>query len=364
MSLNPLDNPLERLGVLPNGMNWRGGWLVSEQYYLNDVVISPLTTASFILNGKTTLLGGADPSLNPDWIELSNPTTGVVSVNAGVGITITGTGSNPIVNNDGILTFTAGTGVNNTGTATNPIINNTGVLTCSAGTGISITGTTNPIITNDGIRTLTAGAGVSVSAGNNPIVANTGILGITAGSGLSSTGGQTPTLAVSTSLQPKISQIFYQLNVPAGLTPSPVPPTSTGSIVVILNSPTMFATQLATTGTPDPNGSWLIDLSSWNFILTTTPVGLNRIITFTFVDNTTAGGPFTYSPNVGGIVRFQIGANVPSFNLGQVVFDMNVARGTGMRTIDEIVVNNTTGADLYMGGWNDVIATYYPQGVQ
>jgi len=51
----------------------------------------------------------------------------------------------------GVDTVTAGTGISVTGTVTNPVINNAGVLTISAGTNISITGTAqNPIINSSG----------------------------------------------------------------------------------------------------------------------------------------------------------------------------------------------------------------------
>lgn len=51
--------------------------------------------------------------------------TGVLSVTAGTGITVTGTATNPIVNNAGVLSVTAGTNITVTGTAADPIINAT-----------------------------------------------------------------------------------------------------------------------------------------------------------------------------------------------------------------------------------------------
>ena len=52
--------------------------------------------------------------------------SGVNSVTAGTGITVTGTSTAPIINNAGVNSVTAGSGVTISGTSTNPIINATG----------------------------------------------------------------------------------------------------------------------------------------------------------------------------------------------------------------------------------------------
>ena len=342
MSLTPLENPLKRLLTIPTVMNWRGGFDPTEQYFLNDVAVSPLTTASYILTGRTALLGGADPSLNPDWIELSNPTTGVASVSAGTGINLTGTG-------------------------TNPIINNSGVLTTTAGLGISITGTANPIITNDGIRTITAGSGISVSAGNNPSIGNTGILSITAGTGLASTGGQNPTLSISAPQSSLLTNFTSSVNIGGLNPPTQIVAGATGTVVMILSSPTLFSTQLAS-GAPDTNGTWLFDFNSWTFELASppaTPIGLNRNLAISFVDNLTVGGPYTYTPANGGRIYFISGTTTPfTITLGEIAFDVNLARATGMRTVDGVVIFNNTNVDMTEAGYGDVMGSYYPLGVQ
>ncbi len=51
--------------------------------------------------------------------------TGVLVISPGPGISITGTTTNPIVNNTGVLTVSAGTNVTITGTASDPIVNAT-----------------------------------------------------------------------------------------------------------------------------------------------------------------------------------------------------------------------------------------------
>ncbi|MCS7366559.1 MAG: hypothetical protein NDF52_01625 [archaeon YNP-WB-062] len=68
--------------------------------------------------------------------------------------------------------------------------------TLNAGPGISITGSGNSrTISNTGVLSLTAGSGISLNASTgNILINNTGILGINVNAPLTSTGGQTPTL--------------------------------------------------------------------------------------------------------------------------------------------------------------------------
>lgn len=73
-SLESLSNPVERFAVLPQVMNLNrdpqtasADWIVTRQYYQNDVVISPLDGAAYILNwtaGGDAYKGGVDPSLD------------------------------------------------------------------------------------------------------------------------------------------------------------------------------------------------------------------------------------------------------------------------------------------------------------
>jgi hypothetical protein len=348
MAFASLENPLERLNTLPTTMNWRGGWLATEQYYLNDVVVSPVNVASYILVGKTALLGGGDPTTNPDWVELSNTATGVLQVNAGIGLVNTGTPTIVDLENTGIITIAsgnAGIGVaNGSGPPypLNTVISNTGVLSVAAGN-----------------------AGIAVSAPTGAItVSNNGILGITAGTGLSSTGGQTPTLSVSSSGLPKLSvATVYSLSGTL-MTPDPAPQGVVGVLPFVLVSPlNAFGTDLAT-GVADPNGTWILDLTKWTFAITGVQAGATNNIAYSFVDTATAGGPYTYSPAYSQFIRTNIGASLPySLNLGQCTFEIAAARATGMRTINEIHVLNNTGATMEFDGAGDVLCSYYANGV-
>jgi hypothetical protein len=141
--------------------------------------------------------------------------SGVQSVSAGTGISLTGTASDPIVNNDGVLSVGVGTGLVNTGTAADPVIeiSGTGTITfqdvnatklAASGTGSDystfgtyprIGGTYSPptdpsqlapvqyVIDNKGVQSLTA-ADASITVGGtaaDPTVA-VAASGVVAGS--------------------------------------------------------------------------------------------------------------------------------------------------------------------------------------
>lgn len=177
MSFATLENQLSRLNVLPNAMNWRGGWSVSEQYYLNDVVISPNDGYSYILT-VTSLQGGVDPAGNlVDWTGIAPATGGgITAIVGGAGISIDNTNPLiPVVNNTGILTATAGVGLINVGTANEPEFDNIGVITLTATNGVSnISTAENPILENTGLLSLTVGNGIAnIGTLQDPNIENT-----------------------------------------------------------------------------------------------------------------------------------------------------------------------------------------------
>ena len=119
---------------------------------------------------------------------------GVDSVIAGTAISITGSSTNPVVNNIGVTAAVAGTGIGVSGATGNVTISNTGVLALTAGTNVTITGTaSNPIInsSNPGgtLTGITAGTGIAVSgSAPSPTVSNTGVLSVAAGTNVTITG--------------------------------------------------------------------------------------------------------------------------------------------------------------------------------
>lgn len=115
------------------------------------------------------------PSFHPEeFAQSSAPGTGTVtSVNAGTGISITGTATDPVVNNTGVLSFvTVNTGLTNIGSATAVQLQFNGTQSVTAGTGISLTGTfQNPVVNNTGVLTVTAGSRVSLTGtAANPVI--------------------------------------------------------------------------------------------------------------------------------------------------------------------------------------------------
>lgn len=87
-SLESLANPLERIAVLPDAMNFRKNpqtglpyWDATIQYFINDVVISPITEGAYICSGgasnQTAVLGGSDPSADTTGVWWSTSVQGV-----------------------------------------------------------------------------------------------------------------------------------------------------------------------------------------------------------------------------------------------------------------------------------------------
>jgi len=137
-----------------------------------------------VLNGQTLILR-YDATLARmvqigGTVGSSGGAPGVLSISAGPGISITGTGTVPVVNNTGVLSITAGAGISVTGTGANPVVTNTGVLSITAGTNVSLGGTAqNPII-----NAATGGGPVTPVLYRRPNIA--GMVGIDASAFLTS----------------------------------------------------------------------------------------------------------------------------------------------------------------------------------
>lgn len=86
-SLEPLQNPLTRVGANRlQGVNWKHDlvtnscdWDEAAQYYVNDLVFSPLNGGAYVMRGgdtapfATVVRGGDDPSLAPGMWEALAP---------------------------------------------------------------------------------------------------------------------------------------------------------------------------------------------------------------------------------------------------------------------------------------------------
>jgi hypothetical protein len=99
----------------------------------------------------------------------------VESITAGSGISVDNTVETaPVVSNTGVLSVSAGTGISLSGTASAPVVSNAGVLSVSAGTGISLSGTASaPVINAEAVKVeqftgTVASFSVPESGGTNP----------------------------------------------------------------------------------------------------------------------------------------------------------------------------------------------------
>ena len=432
MSIQGLQTPFERLAALPTTMNWRGTWLNTETYFQNDVVVSPLSTAAYILPNETTHRGGVDPALSPLWAELSPLSTGIQSITSGnAGIAVDNTDpQQPIVSNTGVLTIGAGTGIEVDNTdPLNPVVSSTAVSQVQAGNGILIGGTQQlPLITNTGVLQLNQGDGISLTAQTGTIgISNTGVIQIIPGGGidvgtdpnfvtLTNTGvtnftalgsgliqggtAQSPTVTnngvlsvaagdatiivnntdphnpIISSSAPQFSQI---VSVAFPFSATGTYPPNTAMIIEVITSraiPSPFTTYLLN-GAPSPLGIFMIDLTQFMLNFTASPGGSPNVIqnqySITFVDATTAGGPYSYTSatilNNQYLVAGSLYTNGQSLGinppLGYVYFNVADARTAGMRQLDALRVLNSTNGTMnmlsYVQGINGV---YYPAGLE
>lgn len=383
--LSSLENPLERLQVLPFAMNWRGVWNNTTQFFKNDVVLSPITSATYIALNVSTL-GGADPSLTPaDWGELAPATTGVIGVTAGAGIAIGGTPTLPIISNTGILSATAGLGITNTNTATDPRFENTGVLSLSvASPGLSSTGGATPTITNTGVLSVVSGgAGVSVVGTSIPTIVNTGVLTLSAtptgllvtggaqtptitntgvvtlgvGAGLALGGSPTnPTLTLTATSSPPVMSLITTISAPPD-----IPPANTSSSG-FSPSPTSTLANHLLNGSPDPNGVWVLDFTGFTYFINSPSGGGNTL--FLAIRDTVTGGGAVYG-GIPGTGFVNVDTVRPLYcSVGKFYLNVAACRATGFRVLTNLLVANDTGAIATNTAFTAVPAFYYPNGIQ
>ena len=410
-------NPLEELVLYPNMMKWRGTWTSSEQYFKNDIVISPINTAPYILIGETAVLTSTDPSLDPLWEELAPSITGIQSVQGGAGITVTNpTGPVATIINDGVIQVTQGTNIQvDNSDPRNPIVSTSGLITgVQAGDGISVGGLTIvPTITNTGIRTLAVGPGLqSDNDPNNPSIFSTAVLTITGSSGINVTSGQTPTITNTgvlsvlsgnagitvnntvptapvisnsgvisitagngitlsgTAQNPIISgkgPVLSSAGLFAATTTSPAAPGTAIEYIISPPAANIFTTYL-NSGAPDVTGGFMIDLSTVNLFLagSGTPL-VTDVVDIVISDNTTTA-PTPIQFVIGSISMVITGNSYPFQTRSSSYFvDVATIRAGGFRVLDAIYYSNgTTSASLESNtyGAGDINVTYFPAGFQ
>ena len=303
-----LSDPLNRLNALPTAVNWRGEWSPTIVYYRNDIVVSPLTAGTYInIIPSTTILGGADPSINAvAWYAFGIGAGGLEEITGSEYITV-GPTTTPKITNNGVITLDIGRNLNNLTSDQFPTLEDTGVNSILANPGILVTpGSAGPTITNTGVTQIVAyplsglafgtgtgnvtiqytgkqsvnslpGSGITVGTGQSPLVTNTGLLSLAVGAGLAnistpqtpniintgvldiSGSGITvtgfPSIELST-LHPSVSLIGTLVN--AVMTP-PSLVNQVGRIPITQIPGSVWATSIATQ-TPYSSGTFIINL--------------------------------------------------------------------------------------------------------
>lgn len=414
MSVQGLQNPYERLQVLPTTMNWRGLWLVTQTYFKNDIVVSPANGASYVLANQTAVNGGADPSVNPEYVELSPLSTGIIGITQGTAIGISGPPNNPTITNNGVRTVD-GDGVtvvvDNTD-PNNPVISSNSITVLQPGSGISIDNANPqiPVVSNTGVRQIlaadssvnvsnptgivtisangligvTPGLGISVTgSAQNPVIANSGVASLVVSTGLSSTGGVNPTIANTgvLSVTPADSSIIaggtaqnVTLRTSAPVLTAAFSADSTGVLpanpglaigISVTTRPTasIFFQYLAN-GAPDPTGIFIIDMSQ--FLLRFNAAGAGQVLQNVFTVIFRNGATNYTSSTVLNNGYLNVGLSYPIVASGGLVY-LNVAeaRAAGLTGLTQILILNATNGELQLvSGPAGVNATYYPLGLQ
>jgi hypothetical protein len=416
-----LKNPLDRIGLLPTTMNWRGLWVETEQYFIYDLVVSSVNSSTYILLNQTALKGGDDPTTNADWAEFSATATGVQSVTAGLGIENIGTTTEVILQNTGVRTLEVGSGLALVGSdPQNPTIINTGVNSITQGAGINVqtlaipnnpkitqisntgvlsvaTGNagitidnTNPqipVISNTGVYSVTSGnAGISVNTANNiATINNTGVLSFNiVGTGLSNSTGtatdiklqNTGILTVSAGIgsgititgdaqNPQLASYAPQLTqVTDGttmtITPSEIPSGTSCIIGFVQTTGNLWATYLANGDPSARDGYFVIDLSRIILSPSTYSQPIDPASTVNISIEDAAG----HSLIIGTIQSNNgtTGGTYTPYSLGGLVFRLAAARSNGLNSVSKIVIGNNTGITLYSANTSAIYAVYYPDG--
>lgn len=422
MSIQGLQNPFERLSVLPTTVNWRGTWVVSETYFKNDVTVSPNNGSSYILTGATSVnIGDDEPSTSALWSQFSNTSTGIESVNGiAPGITVDNTNPlQPIISNTGVLTITGGAAVfvDNTdpqnpivnssaiaalapgngiaigGTPQVPTITNTGLLRIEPGLGIGVdTNTGNVTISNTGLISAVQGTGISVNNTDpqNPVISNAGVVALIAASGLSSSGGINPTISNTGVLRvaaldntitvnntdpqnPILSSeapllTLCSLSVDRSASFPPVLAGASGGLG-FAGTPLSIFNQYVANGAPNPQGIFMVDLSPISLLFLKTAVTIQVTSTpysVVYSDIATPGGPYTYTSLTFPSNYFlSLGQSYPIQSLlGQSYFNVADARATGMRVVTGIRIQNNTNATMVLATSGAIYAMYFPNGLE
>jgi len=411
MALSSLRNPLASLSILKNLLCWRGNYDPNTNYYKNDLVVSPITQASYLLTATSSF--GEDPSLNPNWSYFGLAGDGVQVAQGSQYIEVSGSGTNPTVSNLGVIeTILTPPLYSSSGDAQNPIINSSAIATIQGVMGISVVGNE---ITNTGVCTLTDGTGISSvldpdtgiaeisNAGVRTIVpqdkyititgtnaartiSNGGVLSITAAGGLTNLGTATdpeisndyvlgitsPDSTVTNTntnsqqrlkcLVPELTRCFTDVIFNPNLSLN-----GRVGYVVTIETGSLFESCLAT-GSPYSTGVFYIDFSPLVLIFGSiwwSGGFKSGLVTCTFNDEVSSTNTISYlvqfANKFPSIVPILPGAVVSPC---KVVFDLGVAISKGLKTVTSVTfsIPSTASAPVLPVSTAGIFGVYYPNG--
>lgn len=100
------------MSIPTNQLVYAGIWNATASYPQYYFVLSPIDSLCYINITPTTVVGGADPSVQPSavWLLFPNVTGDITGVIAGTGITGGGTTGSVVINNAGVLSLDGATG--------------------------------------------------------------------------------------------------------------------------------------------------------------------------------------------------------------------------------------------------------------
>lgn len=271
----------------------------------------------------------SDLLLNVVWsVSLQAPGSGgggggtVNSVVGGTAISVDSTDpANPIVNNTGVTSLIAGNGITVSSATGAVTIGNSGVRAVSGGTGITIGGSqANRSITNTGILSLATGAGIQLTGpAQTPTIVNQGIRSIVSGS--------PSTLTVVTDPGSKQATVTYtggggggggtvtSFGGGPGILTVPAPITTTGSVSARAGGFTAF---LGADSITNPGPIPLFFINNWS-----SPVASSSSVWGynSGVVGSVAAGTFTVPTNYSGLwlIQSTIVSNDANSRVGIVI---------------------------------------------
>lgn len=299
--------------------------------------------------------------------EITN--NGVCEVAIGQNINNLGTQTDPILEDLGITSVLPTPGISVTGNT----VANTGVVYVNEGPGIIVTGDSDIILSHSGVASLTQAPtpGLTVGPGSTPVISNTGLLSVTVSTGVTNSGTpqepdltnggvidisgnnsilitEFPNVKLSTT-HPSISLIGTLVN--AVMTPSVVsaPGSLFGRIPVTQIPGSLWATSIATQQ-PYSTGTFTIHLTLGTFIQASSPgfsaFGSTFVTIYDSINNkvyTNPGAVFDYNELYSNSRQFSLAIVQTRVPILRIIIDLASLWASGFREMTHIQLTQQSG---------------------